>query len=517
MKNKTNKFNYSLSKTKGWLDTFENGGALNNIGAPKYKSMQEAESDPNLNKSTYSGTPYNTNRDNSEVFQEGKNKGKITGKGALEESISPLDFIGLGEVKGLLNFGKKILPNAKKTIVKNIIKPKLTKTEELINKVKNSPDKNSIIHNPEPIKTPNKWLNPDNEVVSKNGFIDTKGFMQKYPKGKLTQEEIEAYKNSQQYKDWTKQHLEQKSKYGESWTLPNFMEEELNKAIETGKRNRINETLYGGSNWSKSHYAIAAMAGTAYPGLAGIYGLAFSPPAIKNKVLNKAGITNPTDGGLSDRDTTINLDGSMDFAKVNEFKNGQIILGGEFIEDSNNSVRKAKDWLSAKDTYSDKKYNSKDIESFYGVENGKFKVGKANEFDSNTEIVPRRFGAKSISKAILNGKEMRILDNEGKLIYQNTPNTGKFILYSPSTKKSEFNYINKGQSGVDKVNKFLKENKDAEYIHLDNGRYEYYGINKDGLTKNDFERYYQQDLERKGKPGYNLIIKKNGGWLDKLN
>jgi hypothetical protein len=120
-------------------------------------------------------------------------------------------------------------------------------------------------------------------------------------------------------------------------------------------------------------------------------------------------------------------------------------------------------------------------------------------------------GETNISKAVINNKEMRLLDKDGNPIYQNTPNTGKFILYSPSTKKAQFTYINTGKSGVDKINAFLNKNKDAQYIHLDNGRYEYYGVNPEGLTDQDFKNYYEQDLERKGNPGYNLIIKKNGG------
>jgi hypothetical protein len=350
--------------------------------------------------------------------------------------------------------------------------------------------------------------------IQQMGFFNTKGAFQKYPKGKLTQEEINAFKNSDHYKQSTKEHLELKNKFGNSWTLPNYAEEALQEAITTGNRSRINPILYGGRNWGVNDYIIAGLAGTAYPGVAGLYGLAFSPPAVKNKVLNTAGITS-TPGTLSSKDTTINITNRpMDFAKVNETADGQVIIGGEFIEGTNNTVRKAKDWLTATDTYSDKEYPSKDIQSFYGIEDGKFKVGKASEFKPNTEIVPRRFGATNISQAILNEGAMRLLDNDGNPIYQNTPNTGKFILYSPSTKEVEFNYINTGKSGVDKVNKFLKKNKDAQYIHLDNGRYEFYGLNPEGLSGQDFRDYYQQDLEREGNPGYNMIIKKHGGWLD---
>ena len=346
----------------------------------------------------------------------------------------------------------------------------------------------------------------------KSGYsINLKGAFQRYPKGPLTEEEILNYKNSPQYQSFAQQHADLINKHGSNWNLPNYMDEHLNEAVSTGNRSRVNPVLYGGRNWNATDYTIAGLVGSAYPGAAAVVGTAFSPPPVKSKILRNAGITG-VPGGLSSKDTLIDITNApMDFAKVNETKDGKIIIGGEFIENANNSVRTAKDWLTANDTYSDKNYPSNKIESFYGIEDGKFKVGKANEFDPDTEIVPRRFGAKNIDKAIMNGDEMRLLDKNGDPIYQNTPNTGKFILYSPSTKKAEFAYMTSGKKGVNLVNDFLKKNKDAQYIHLDNGRYEYYGLNPGGLTKQDFESYYHQDLGREGTPGYNLIIKEDGG------
>lgn len=216
--------------------------------------------------------------------------------------------------------------------------------------------------------------------------------------------------------------------------------------------------------------------------------------------------------GLSNKDTAIDLTNiPLGVAKVNQSINGKIILGGEFIEKSNNTVRRAQDWLTAKDTYSDKEYPSANIQSFYGVENGRFKVGKASDFNPNTEIVPRRFGSADISKVVLNDGAMRLLDKSGNPIYQNTPKAGKFILYSPTTGKSQFNYISSGEQGVKRVNDFLKANKDAQYVHLDNGRYMYYGVNPKGLTPQDFKTFYKLDLDRSGHPGYNLVIKEDGG------
>lgn len=347
------------------------------------------------------------------------------------------------------------------------------------------------------------------------GLIDVKGAFQKYPKGPLTQEEITAYRNSPYYQKATKEHLDMVNKYGDQWRLGNYMEDALQEAIATGNRSRVNSILYGGRNWGTSDYITAGLVSIAYPSVLGLHGLVWAPPAVRSKVLKNVGIQG-VPGGLSSDDTTIDLTNrNMNYAKVNQTADGKIIIGGEFIEDTNNTVRKAKDWLTATDTYSDKKYPSKDIQSFYGIENGKFKVGKANEFNPETEIVPRRFGAINIDKAVLNGEEMRLLDKQGNPIYQNTPNTGKFILYSPSTGKAQFTYINTGKSGVNKVNDFLKKNKDAQYIHLDNGRYEYYGINPEGLTEQDFKNYYEQDFKREGNPGYNMILKKYGG--DELN
>ena len=367
-----------------------------------------------------------------------------------------------------------------------------------------------------PTKTPQQLPGSPNAIssvddVKQAGFINMKGAFQKYPKGKLTKEELEAYMNSDFYKESLKRHREAKKAYGDMWDLDPLAKEYLRENFLTGNRTGINSVLYGGDNWSWPDYLMAGVIGGAMPSVAGLYGLALAPPAVRSKVMRSVGIQG-VPGGLEAKDTTIDITNrNMDFARVNEIKDGTVIIGGEFIESSNNTVRKAKDWLRAEDTYSDKNYPSDKIESFYGVEDGKFKVGKAKDFKSETQLVPRRFGAKNISKAVLNGVEMRLLDNKGQPIYQNTPNTGKFILYSPSTEKAAFIYITNGKRGVEEVNKFLKENKDAQYIHLDNGRYEFYGVNEQGLTQQDFKNYYEQDINRKGNPGYNLIIKKTGG------
>jgi hypothetical protein len=504
--------------------TFPVAGGLQGLQIPQalmIEGIEHARGNPyNYSNVIPRGFIYNKQRAPSDTFL--KDTGLIP-ELAGDIILDPLNIVGAGYIKNAYKtLSGPLSKNTLKVFGKNVSEI----PESVANGIKGAKRADNVydvatskLYNqnqtlPQSVSSSVDDVGRNNVV--QNGFIDTKGVLQKYPKGALTQKEINLFKNSESFKKAVQEHSEYIKQYGDNWKLDNYME----TALANQDRNIINPILYGGNNWKPYQYGIAATAATAYPLVAGLYGLAESPPAVKSKVLKSAGVIDPTDFGfLSDRDTVINLnDNVLDYAKVNESKEGKIILGGEFIESTNNSVRKAKDWLSASDTYSDKKYSSKDIESFYGVENGKFKVGKATEFSPDTEIVPRRFGAKKIKEAVLNGKEMRLLDNENNPIYQNTPNTGKFILYSPSSKKSEFIYINKGESGVKKVNDFIKKNKDAEYIHLDNGRYEYYGINPEGLTTQDFKSYYQQDLERKGNPGYNIIIKKEmGGWLNKYN
>ena len=396
-------------------------------------------------------------------------RGKANNAGIVEDLYTdPLNYIGLGLMEGA---GKL---------------PGLNKVLNTVNKV------GDVLTTQTPLKNAYK-VNPtafNPKIAPQQMGINLKGAFQKYPKDKLTQLQLDAITiNNPYYKN-----------------IPEYYDR---IAAENGKEARriYNNLYHGGSNWEAPEYITAGILGMAAPAMLGLYGYALAPGTIRNK------LDRPE--SLVDRDTTIDLTNTpMDYAKVNETKDGKVIIGGEFIENANNTVRTAKDWLTATDTYSDKKYPSKDIQSFYGVENGKFKVGKANEFSPNTEIVPRRFGESNINKAVLNGDEMRILDKEGKPIYQNTPNKGKFILYSPSSKKAEFIFINSGKTGVNKVNEFIKKNKDAQYIHLDNGRYEYYGLNKRGLNKHDFRNYYEQDWEREGNPGYNLVVKQYGGYIN---
>lgn len=217
---------------------------------------------------------------------------------------------------------------------------------------------------------------------------------------------------------------------------------------------------------------------------------------------------------LTQKDTIIDITNiPLNYTKVNTSNKGKVILGGDFVETKNsNAIRKAKDWINVKGSFGDKNLPSEKVTSFYGVENGKFKVGKASDFNSETEIVPRRFGESNISKSMVDDTDnLRLFDDKQNLIYHNVSKNGKFILYSPSTKKSQFVSATSAQNASSAINDFINKNKDAQFIHLDNGRYTDYLVNPEGLTKQDFKDYYNLDFARQGTPGYNLIIEETGG------
>ena len=85
-------------------------------------------------------------------------------------------------------------------------------------------------------------------------------------------------------------------------------------------------------------------------------------------------------------------------------ENASSILFNEFVEDNANNIRPKKDFINTKDIFiGDHKIPLNKISLYYGVEDGKFKVGNINNFDNNTIIVPiRNHNVGRITKIINN-------------------------------------------------------------------------------------------------------------------
>ena len=86
-------------------------------------------------------------------------------------------------------------------------------------------------------------------------------------------------------------------------------------------------------------------------------------------------------------------------------KNVSSILFNDFLENSNDSARPARNFYNTQDTLiGDGKVPLSAISTFWGVEDNKLKVGPLENFDRNTTIVPNRAkgGDQLLSKVIFN-------------------------------------------------------------------------------------------------------------------
>lgn len=240
-----------------------------------------------------------------------------------------------------------------------------------------------------------------------------------------------------------------------------------------------------------------------------------------NPILNKLGINTASDSKAPSENLSIDLSepgSELSSVRVNQQdlpKDFNIIIGGEFIYENPNTVQTADFYTKNPDfKVGDKAFRAAESNAFYGIEDGKLKAGKPEEFKPETIIVPTIPANKNdftpIKQAGLseNG-EVRLIDANDQPIYQTAGSSGKLLLYSPNTGKSYFVY-NSGNDLKDvvlKINNIIAKDPDVRSVTIDNGRYDHYVENKEGLTKSDFEKYYEADLQNPGSPGFNLVLK----------
>lgn len=293
------------------------------------------------------------------------------------------------------------------------------------------------------------------------------------------------------------------------------------------RRNNFNYETYGGYDKNRKEKALfAGLLGTTLGlGTAVGVGILADDPT-KNSINRKIGYplyqTNlMSDPSITQKDTLINLnDNQLGYGQMKDTPEARILLGGDFVGNKENTVRPAKDWLHATydDTYGDDAFKTKDIKSFYGIENGTLKLGSAKDFKSNTKIVPNRYDdGRYINKAKIAEGELRLVGDDGQPIYHNTIGSGgKIILHSKDNNKSIF--ISYSPQNVNKtvsqVNNFIKNNKNVKPIVIDNGRYIQWMQNNKGITDQNYSNFYSNDIQRGSNSGYNITIKKDGGSMD---
>lgn len=246
------------------------------------------------------------------------------------------------------------------------------------------------------------------------------------------------------------------------------------------------------------------------------------------------------------------------------------ILGNNYIEKADNNTGKPEDtagnWKTRikdpNDTFrnadgakhSGSYYHSKDIPAFYGIEDKKFKVGKPEDFNENTIIVPIRnstvpYAKVDIEDGLFNRDQLYTYDANKNEKQWNLSKKDKFLVHSPATGQTIF-LSNSGKKESGKfmktaLEKFKEDNPGAYIISIDEGRFGPNLHSSEGLPENAF-KYWNKLNDRSSRPilypfivgdktdeyypidsdsnpndyGYNIGIlkQKTGGptkWLDK--
>lgn len=102
----------------------------------------------------------------------------------------------------------------------------------------------------------------------------------------------------------------------------------------------------------------------------------------KNYLKNKLGYV--TSGYIELKDKNV--------SRINSNTNNiSSILTNEFVENKKNTIRRKKDFINTSDTLlGDKKIPLSKISTYYGIEDGKLKVGPLSIFNDSTIVVPNR-------------------------------------------------------------------------------------------------------------------------------
>lgn len=162
--------------------------------------------------------------------------------------------------------------------------------------------------------------------------------------------------------------------------------------------------------------------------------------------------------------------------------NTNMILFNDFVEWNNpNNIRLAKEFKTTNDTLiGDNNIPLSKISQYYGVENGKLKVGNINIFDDNTTVVPKRNKRtdriKSIINNVLTNEQIEnyenIIDNE-----RNNIKNQKIDLANRLMKEYDIE-----PTFIDRITNYFKNKKDYRNSVVNYGR-----RNRRNLTKQQKE------------------------------
>lgn len=158
-----------------------------------------------------------------------------------------------------------------------------------------------------------------------------------------------------------------------------------------------------------------------------------------------------------------------DVSKTNK---ANFVIGNEFSEKNKNTVRKAKDFKHTTDTLlGDRKIPLSKISQFYGMEDGKLKVGSLDIFNKDTEVVPVR--NKNVGKIKEVGVQKRMVPDYSDLVNKKypAPSFWDSLIHSEEANQNRINrinYENELRRNNVKTNKYIELNPRTYFINENN-------------------------------------------------
>jgi len=225
--------------------------------------------------------------------------------------------------------------------------------------------------------------------------------------------------------------------------------------------------------------------------------------------------------------TVVDLGGdNLGYVRTGEYvKGAKRILGGDFINADGSSR------LTTRDTFNPNVYNTshKDNTSkvVYGIEDGRLKIGKPEDFAPGTKLVTpthagtyRSVGSRDFFDTIgaatsdVDTKRQHAInklriyqgeDHTGGVRYNALNDAGKIIIYSPSTGAKQM-VSGSVQEIREHMNKFASAFPDSEFIEVDNGTFSsMVGDGERELTKEDHRSYWNLDQGYPSGGGMTLV------------
>ena len=215
---------------------------------------------------------------------------------------------------------------------------------------------------------------------------------------------------------------------------------------------------------------------------------------------------NPVDLKENERIKSILLGES--FSKDHDYFKLKNNVYNSFLEDSSiNDIEEIRKNLKKTTKYKGKELRNEDIikasenkekfsklyqdaKELYGIDIEKDGIGKLSSIVESD-----------------NPYKKTVLDSDGN---QLSSYGNKILIFSPETNEHKFISQDNKTDLYNELIKFKKKYPDANYLNMDNGRFERYMSSPNGITPENAFKYSQSDFQRKDNLGYNFAFAEGG-------